>query len=173
MNDDNKTPVGNCTKCGRNAQYNSPALDASSNLVCDNCADKDRSNTIFYSINQFKINGEYEFTGGVVLNGVVVWKDKSAWIEGGSRGTHLTEEEKKLTPTEIAHILNVEFNGNGILRCTGCGTKMKKNEVASYPLFAGVACKECDVKHKQNLENERAKGHVCRMCGQPYGNCCC
>jgi len=170
---DEKTSVGNCSHCGEPAQWNTPAIDTNGNLWCDGCKDKDRTGIFFLTIDQHKVNGSYKFDGGVALNGVIVHADKSTWIEGGSRSTYLSKAEKNLSVNAIAYLLNEEYNVNKIIRCTGCGMKMNINDVASYPLFAGVACKECTVKHKQKLDNERKMGHVCGMCGQPYGNCCC
>lgn len=168
-----KESVGNCTHCGKGAKYNSPGIDPKGNLWCNSCVDKDRSDTLFLSIEQYTQNGLYLYTDGVALNGVIVWKDKSAWVGGGSRGTSLTAEEKKLTPIEIATLLNLEYNVCKLSRCTGCGAKMTKDQIAGYPLFAGVNCVTCWDKHQTKLDNERKGGHVCGRCREPYGNCCC
>jgi len=168
-----KTAVGTCYKCHQSAKWNTPALDEGNNLWCDGCVDSDRSGIMFRSVDQFMEDGFYVFTGGVVLNGIVVWKDKHTWTEGGSRAVHLTKEEKEMDVEEIAEMLNKEHNIDGLTRCTGCGIKMTQDQIAGYPLFAGVVCAPCNEKHKEHLNEERRRGHVCRMCGQPYGNCCC
>ena len=173
ITDDNKTAVGICTHCNKTAQWNTPSLDHKGNLWCDGCVDHDRSGTIFRHINQFKLNDEYEFTGGVSLNGVIVWKDLSTWTEGGSRAVHLTETEKQFHPLAIAIIINDEHNVKGLTRCTGCNTKMTKDEIAGYPLFAGVCCAPCMAKHGKKLDAERKAGHVCGTCGKPYSACYC
>ena len=163
-----------CHHCHKNARWNTPALDDEGNLWCNQCVDNDRTGFLFRSVEQRKTdNGEYVFTGGMCLNGVVVWKDGSTWTDGGNRSVRLTEDEKKLPPMEIALLINEEHNVQGLTRCTGCGVKMTHDQIAGYPLFAGVCCAPCMKKHNEHLNEERRKGHVCGMCHQPYGNCCC
>jgi len=169
----NKIAVPKCYHCKRDAQWNTPALDPKGNLWCNRCVDDDRSGTVFTSVCQFIEDGKYVPTGGVVLNGVVVWEDRSTWTEGGSRAVKLTEEEQKLSPLEIAQLLDKEHNVDGLTRCTGCGVKMTKDQIAGYPLFAGVVCAPCNEKHLASLDAQRKSGQVCRMCRQPYGACCC
>ena len=110
-------------------------------------------------------------------NGVVVWNDgtknTAAWVRGGSTVWPLTKEEEILAPEELYSLIESKWQKGQFYRCTGCGMEMKVQEVAGWPLFAGCACKPCWEKHLGNLEEERKKGHVCRMCGRPYGDCCC
>jgi len=166
-------PIGNCSQCGQTAAWNSPALDEAGNLWCDTCKKNDRTGKVFREVNQFTEDGNYTFDGGVALNGVIVTVDKSAWIEGGSRAVRLTETEKKLDVLEIARLVDQEHNVDGLTRCTGCGVAMTKDQIAGYPLFAGVTCAPCWKKHQEDLETERKNGHVCRMCGKPYSACYC
>jgi hypothetical protein len=168
-----KEKVGNCFHCHREAGWNSPALDPEGNLWCDDCKNNDRSGIQFRTIDQFTKNGNYVFDGGVSFNGVVVWESKMTWSEGGSRSVKLTEAEKEMTPLEIAILIDKEHNIDEITRCTGCGARMKNDEIAGYPLFAGVNCKTCWDKHQQSLESQRKSGYVCPRCREPYNNCCC
>jgi len=165
--------VGKCVKCNVTAQWNTPLLDEDGKLHCETCGKEDRTGMIFRGIKQFTENGQYIHNGSITLNGVVVHDCKATWTNGGSRSVKLTEEEQKLSPMDIAILINDEHNVQGWTRCSSCGLKMKKEEIAGYPLFAGVCCAPCMGKHKQQLEEERKKGYVCRMCGQPYSNCCC
>ena len=173
MNTENIEKVGKCSQCNRDAGWNTPCLDEQDNLWCDGCADKSRDNIMFRGINQFVKDGKFQFTGGVTFNGVVVWKDYSCWTEGGSRACHLTAEEKTKPVDEVARLINQEYNVEKITRCTGCDKKMTKDEIAGYPLFAGVCCSSCMEDHKRHLEEQVNKGHVCGMCRRPYGDCCC
>jgi len=169
----NTTHVGECFLCKKSAAWNSPALDPDGNLWCDACKDDNRRNILFHTVEQRMVNGKYVLDGGVALNGVIVWKDKSCWVEGGSRSVRLTEEEQKMSPIEIAIILNQEYNLNKLTRCTGCGKALQKDEIAGYPLFAGVCCAPCYKKHLDHLETQRKSGHVCGFCGKPYDACYC
>ena len=120
-------------------------------------------------------NGDYIPGKGVSFNGVVVWADRSTWVEGGSRSVTLTAAEKALSVEDIARMLHEEHNVQGLWRCTGkdCGAKMKYEDVAGWPLFAGCCCKPCMDKHAESLKEEVRKGHVCGMCRKPYGACYC
>jgi len=180
-----KVPVGNCFNCKKPAQWNEPGLtwitsnpDDNRRLWCCGCIKADRSGIVFRLIEQLcdpvkEDLQKYTFTGGVAFNGVIVWKDCSTWIQGGSRSVKLTEEEKKLSPIEIARLINEEHNVQGLTRCTGCGTKMTKDQIAGYPLFSGVCCAPCMKKHGEHLQEQKLRGHVCGMCGKPYDACYC
>lgn len=167
------TPVGNCFHCKKDANWNAPALDHDNNVWCNRCVDDDRSGIMFRTIEQRLTDGMVTFTGGVVFNGVVVWIDRTVWTDGGRRSVKLTGNEKSLPVEVIARLLDQEHNIQGLTRCTGCGTKMTQDQIAGYPLFAGVVCAPCNQKHLEHLEGQRKSGHVCRMCGKPYDACCC
>lgn len=173
MNETVTDKVGNCVKCQKPANWNSPCIDHNNNLWCDGCSDADRTSVMFRSVKQFTVNGEYVEDGGVKFNGVIVWKDLSCWVEGGSRAVKLTAEEKKSTPIVVCAIVNYEYNIQKLTRCTGCGVKMTKDEIAGYPLFAGVCCASCMKKHEAAVETERKNGQVCTLCGKPYLMCYC
>lgn len=57
-------------------------------------------------------------------------------------------------------------NGGWNLHCKQCGCNPPK----LVGLFVPHLCESCLAIE---LESERSAGHVCGMCGQPYGNCCC
>ena len=60
-----------------------------------------------------------------------------------------------------------------VRRCSGCGKEMKLEEVAGYPLFAGINCRECWERHCEETEEQRKTGKVCSMCGKPWNDCYC
>lgn len=165
--------VGNCSNCKNSAAWNTPALDSNGHLWCSSCVNKNRNGILFKSVEQHLNESGYIFTNGIVFNGVVVWHDLSTWVEGGRQSVNLTEQEKKLSPIEIAILINTEYNVNGIIRCTGCNAKITNNQVAGYPLFSGVNCAPCWEKHNEHLKNQSARGHVCRRCKNPYDACYC
>lgn len=111
-------------------------------------------------------------------DGITVWAENGvithAWVSDGGKAWFLSDEEKKLAP-EVLHakIKEAWKNGDGVWRCSECGKEMKKEEVAGWPLFAGVACSECWLKHLDHLKEQRRLGQVCRMCNRPYDDCCC
>jgi len=61
----------------------------------------------------------------------------------------------------------------GKFRCTDCHNEFRIDDLGGRPLFAGKVCKLCWEKHLLHLKNEKKEGHICSMCGEPYGNCCC
>ncbi len=111
------------------------------------------------------------------LDNIVIWNDgtknTAAWVDGGSRCWNLTPEEEKMPTAELYNKIKTIWQNGQIYRCTGCNVEIQKEEVAGWPLFAGCACQPCWIKHLASLEEERKKGHVCGMCGKPYGACYC
>ena len=53
------------------------------------------------------------------------------------------------------------------------GFKTVQKIQSTRKLFAGIECPECTKKSDNYAKEEVAKGHVCRLCGQPYSRCCC
>lgn len=166
--------VGFCTKCGHPSDWNTPYIDPKYNLWCNTCASNDRTDVVFRAVEQqLNEQGEVVQTGGLALNGITLNPDKNCWVEGGSRAVPLTEDELKMPHGDLIRLINQEFNVNHITRCTSCTIKMTQDEIGGYPLFAGCVCAPCWAKHLDFMETERRQGHVCRMCHQPYSNCCC
>lgn len=176
-----------CSKCGKDAAWNTPYMDSKGNVWCDTCS-KNSKGVFLMGISQhlrddkfFKLddNGiHYCFNNCVMsihMQRPGVRPSVAVWYEGGIRSYPINEKEydKALfEPLSFLTKLSKEV-AKGHRWCTNCEKKMIKEEVAGYPLFAGVACPACWKKHLEHLEDEKKKGHVCRMCGQPYGNCCC
>lgn len=98
-----------------------------------------------------------------------------AWINGGQTMFPLTTEEKMVAlenPLNMLVAMEATTKA-GMFRCTFCGKVFKESECAGHPLFAGKVCGECWKIHLEKLDDERKRGHVCSLCGQPYSNCCC
>lgn len=111
------------------------------------------------------------------LNDITIYKSDGeptlAYANDGQLIIPLSDEEKKLDPAELLTKLDTEYNQYDKIRCTGCGKLCTHEEIKGYPLFVGAACEPCWQRHLAHLEDQRRKGHVCRMCGKPYDNCCC
>lgn len=188
------TPI--CSVCHKGAAVNTPMVDKDLNIYCDDCA-KDAVGIMLYNINQrLTINGRFEqdMTRLVyVKNSIVLHADVSykgirgeymvckpvftlrCWTNGGQRSWPVSKDERVLALKDVEAYLDLVANyvSCNVVKCTTCGELINKSEVAGYPLFAGVACKSCWAIHQAKLLTEKAAGHVCRMCGEPYGNCCC
>lgn len=83
----------------------------------------------------------------------------------------LHPEDKTRTIADLVEVIEKERKA-GQNRCTSCGCYVSKEE-ANYPLFAGINCPVCWKKHLKKADEERRRGHVCRMCRKPYSFCCC
>ena len=170
--------IGNCVRCGKSAAYNTPYLNPDMMLFCNSCVNADRSGVVFRAIRQhYDDDGDYVFIDEWSMNGVSVsdkYDVRSAYTDGGTRAVKLTEQEKKATPRTLLVCL-VAMREAGYLRCTECDPPhdVKEENVAGYPLFAGTACKKGWKRHQEKVEEERKRGHVCRLCGKPYSNCYC
>lgn len=165
--------VGKCSQCKKDSAWNTPAI-YQGELWCNRCADDDRQDRMFHSIKQHLKDGEVEYTGGVVYNGIVVWVNCSAaWADGGGTAIPITDSEKTMTPELFAIAMDELYNHQHRFRCTSCHVTINDADAGGRPLFAGKVCKPCWEKHKEFLADEVKKGHVCRMCNRPYGDCCC
>jgi hypothetical protein len=176
-----------CSQCGKSAAWNTPCMDSKGNVWCDTCAKNSKgvflmgidqhlrddkffqleTHAIHYCMNNCCISIHMERPG--------VRPSVAVWYEGGSRSYPLDDKEYNkalFDPLSFLTKLSKEV-AKGYRWCTKCGKKMTKEEVAGYPLFAGVACSKCWEAHKEHLTDQKKKGHVCSMCNQPYDNCCC
>ena len=171
--------IGKCSKCDKEAAWNTPHIDGDGNLFCNRCAEE--SPIMLKGISQHTDDqGNYlpDQFGVRTKNHCIVWSNPEyvcAWTDDGGRGYRLTPEEKLLASSDPESLLDKMANMRAAnrYRCTGCGLEMDKSEVHSFPLFAGVACTACGKKHGEQIEHERKTGQVCRMCRQPYSLCCC
>jgi hypothetical protein len=113
-------------------------------------------------------NGDYRYGYSIPMWDVSCWTNDKATFK-------LSEAEKIRAIVDPAEIFNMilRYENLRIFRCTGCGGNFPIELIAGRPLFAGKCCPDCWAKHLEFLEDERKKGHVCSMCRQPYGNCCC
>jgi len=174
-----QTRIGKCSKCGKDAAWNTPHTDDKGNLFCNRCAKE--SPVMLSGIAQWTDDaGNYkpDQFGVRTKNHCTIWtepKHLSAWTDGGRHGYKLTDEEKSLAVSAPESLLDkmIAMRAANRYRCTGCGRDLDKSEVACFPLFAGVACAECGKKHGEAIERERKMGRVCTMCRQPYLLCCC
>jgi len=188
-----------CSVCGKSAQYNTPCIDDEGNIICERCRETLNDGKMRRGIEQHRnVNCMLESDSSMhfFLNkGVISFyynrhvetlgKEKiwifepmysiSAYTDYGRTSFPLNREEKleAIASPKSALLLIDMYDVKRWFRCTTCGKHFTESEVAGRPLFAGKVCKDCWKKHLESLENERKKGHVCRMCGQPYGNCCC
>jgi len=179
--------VGDCSRCGKRADYNTPWVDGEGKLLCDRCGKLEDAipvgATPLQGVEQ-RLNdaGQYAFVPKWCKGGVIAWGKEEpdtlkcrttfAWVKGGMIAVPLTEAERLEHPIKVIGTLIAERDF-GLHRCTGCGRKIVTEEIAGYPLFAGLNCAECWLKHLQHLEEERQTGRVCRSCNQPYSACCC
>ena len=171
------TRVRNCSVCGKNAAYNTPYIDADNNVICERCAES--STVMLKGIEQHTDeNGNYvpsQF-GVFTKDHCTVWTNpQSAWTDDGRRSYRLSNAEKSLLLTDPEAVLNgmIAMRATGNYRCSSCGKDLTEEEVAGFPLFAGVECSECFQKTKEFAENERKHGHICGFCRKPYSECCC
>lgn len=174
--------VGKCTKCNRDAAYNMPHVDPDGNLLCDGCSYE--SEVMVTGVSQFldddgnlqpKRRSESYRKLGCTIS---VYQEKSgpsksAWTDRGRRAFKMSSEEWDAPYEEILDRL-IAIRENGFLRCNSgdCRVELPEDQM-KFPLFAGVACPSCWEKHKAKLAQQRKDGKVCRMCRQPWGNCCC
>lgn len=169
--------VGTCSKCGGRADVNTPCLAPGGKLLCDQCANKDRSNRILRGVEQHRDRGgRCVKVNRFMLNGSIVGDyggDIHAYLGNGHTAFPLTDEEKKLSPVTMLKRMNKEYVAKGKYRCTDCSKDITEAEVAGRPLFAGICCADCWKKHQAHLEDQRRRGAVCSMCHRPYDDCAC
>ena len=177
----NHVPVGQCTLCGRSAQVNVPKLNSDNGqLICDHCGDSMVLNVVLIGIEQFKADdGEYQLCQQrqvYQLNSNIVYlkPDDSvdcAWTDSGRTAFTLHDDEKLLSVIELFDLMDRQCDDDNY-RCSSCG-KDFTGQPSGYPLFAGVSCPDCWIKHQEHLKEQKRKGQVCTMCRQPYDACCC
>lgn len=168
--------IGNCSECGNDAAWNTPCITEDGDVLCNTCAYE--SKEVVQGIEQYKENGEYVRVNKWFRQGAVVWNWNNyvaAWYDKGSRRYYMSQEEQDVVKTSPEVILDqiVNMRRDKVERCSSCGIHMAEHEVAGYPLFAGVACSPCYKEHREATEEQRRKGHVCRMCRKPWNDCCC
>jgi len=180
--------IGNCTICGRNAGFNTPKLRSDNGqLVCDTCGDsglKELNDIVLIGVDQLlddngEIVAETHDWETYQLNDIVIWlnketgKPESAWTDNGRRCFSFSDDEKLLDFCELEWF---DFIARRVdeshYRCSGC-KKDFEGKPAGYPLFAGVVCPDCNGKHKQHIADQVKQGHICLVCGKPYGYCYC
>ena len=196
MNELKKLTEIRCMECGKVSGSLWASKDLS-RVYCRECADRkelliqvdryigdcDRPTPTSFSMG----GGSYKF-GQVVMhvneayygiNGQRVscgYMTYVCWVNDGMQMWPLSEEElNRLRCGEIGQVMaNINMLSNaGIVRCTRCNKQMRKEEVAGYPLFAGVNCSECWEKHCEETEQQRRDGKVCGLCGKPWNDCYC
>lgn len=169
--------VGKCSQCGNPADCNSPAIDDAGNLWCNDCAIKDNTGQILWGVKQVTDeNGEYISDNKYFSNGIILWDLNDgfrAWAEGGHIAIPILDVEEGLDPIFLLAVLKTLYVERKKIRCTGCGTIINRADIAGRPLFAGAHCKDCWEQHQKETEEQRKRGYVCGMCGQPYNLCCC
>jgi len=110
-------------------------------------------------------------------NGIVIFEEDEklvhAWVDGGAHEWFIYPQERSLPPESMAGIMTNLWQNGKYYRCSSCGKLMAKENVASWPLFAGVACDVCTVNYQKHLDEQRRMGYVCRFCGKPFDVCCC
>lgn len=174
--------IGKCTKCNKDAGYNIPHVDPDGNLLCDGCSYE--SEVMVTGVSQFldedgnlqpKERSESYRRMGCTIS---IYHEKggpskSAWTDRGGRAFDMSDEERNAEPGWTLGVM-IAMREAGILRCNGgdCRVELPEDQMEFY-LFAGVACPPCWEKHKAKLAQQRKDGKVCRMCRQPWGNCCC
>lgn len=158
-----------CIKCGKEARWNTPALDDQGNIYCPNCADKSKALLVGVDQHTLEPNGTWYKDGGVVWfeNGEI----SCAWLEGGSQSVPVHFGEKIMPPEAFLDMILHERD-SGKFRCSSCADTFYLPP-AGRPLFAGINCPKCWEKHLEYVEKERKSGRVCSLCHQPYSNCCC
>ena len=101
--------------------------------------------------------------------------DAYAYTDGGSisfKLNHFTNSMALYNPEMILDMMwEIEYTNRFV--CTSCGYIFSKDKIGGYPLFAGRVCPDCWKEHLIKLDDEVKKGHVCRNCRRPYGDCCC
>ena len=182
-----------CHKCGKPIVYD-PYSDKHLHIYHEQCIPAD---TMLIQVNQWSTKRDYKVDFGrlryryneVVIHcdtiyqgiqGVLMWAEPKyhfhCWYKGGQTSYPIDAEQIEAIRKDGIEAFMKWLDRrtkSGLIKCTACGRQMHETDVAGRPLFAGVNCADCWKKHQEHLELEKKKGHVCRMCGQPYGNCCC
>lgn len=169
--------VGKCSVCGKDAAWNTPAIDENNNLYCNNCAYKSKKMLVGVS-QSLDENGNYELDnkGTRYKNNCVLWIDEPcAWTNRGGVSFILRKDEKVLANQDPEKVLDLMANmvSKNETRCTKCGKDIKSNDKRMRILFAGVLCEDCIPEYNKMVQHQRDTGQVCSMCRQPYALCCC
>lgn len=170
--------VGKCSKCGRDATYNTPHVNPNGVLFCNHCAYE--SPLMLKGVGQhLNDDGSYQedSMGCFTKNhcSISLKHGVSGWTDDGLRRYKLTEIDKAIATENPEQILDemIELRASGRYRCSDCGIEMREDEVGAFPLFAGVICKECAIAYNERIAEERREGKICGMCKQPLSLCCC
>jgi hypothetical protein len=169
--------VGKCSVCGKDAAWNTPHIDEDNNLYCNRCAYD--STIMLTGINQYMKYGKYvvDSAGHYTKNHctVCIKRGVYGWTDSGRYSYFMNDNTKEIAEKDPEFVIDtmILMRSLDMFRCSDCGMMMHRTDVASFPLFAGVLCKKCNVGYTQKIENERKTGHVCMRCIQPYSLCCC
>jgi hypothetical protein len=185
-----------CSKCGKSAAWNTPVWDKSGNIFCARCAE-DIEDTLLYGIEQHRDSRGYVHSSTrslkYVKNGIVLHADLIytavkgeryyykpnyffvCWSNYGRTSWKMSAFDNEMCSNNVEKFLDYvhETISKGLFKCSSCGELFPKEEIAGYPLFSGINCKNCYDIHLKNLDEQRKSGRVCSICGQPYGNCSC
>ena len=169
--------VGKCSVCGKDAAWNTPAIDENNNLYCNNCAYKSKKMLVGVS-QSLDENGNYELDnkGTRYKNNCVLWiGEPYAWTNRGGVSFILRKDEKVLANQDPEKVLDLMANmvSKNETRCTKCGKDIKSNDKRMRILFAGVLCEDCIPEYNKMVKHQRDTGQVCSRCRQPYALCCC
>lgn len=162
-----------CDNCGNGAKYNTPHRHPDGRLFCERCA-HETTGVRMVGLNQSTLepNNVYCEDGIIIWYG---WQDKhyEAWINGGSVGFPITDSEwAECTLDELFELIK-GMQREGKWRCTACKRDFGSDTGHKTKLFAGRLCPGCHTKYLEQIEEEKREGHVCTMCGKPYGACYC
>jgi hypothetical protein len=162
--------ITTCTRCSKDIVFsNDLYTDKDSKSVCGTCVESTPGELFSADINKYTI--------GYEKDSVVVWvtrktnKVESLWLQNGSHSIPVTDEIKERDWKEVLEGLIIEVK-SGISHCTACN-KTCTNDELNWTNFAGHVCSECYDEFQENVKSEKARGHVCSMCGTPYSKCCC
>ena len=169
--------VGKCSVCGRDAAWNTPAIDKQGNLYCNDCAYL--SNEMLTGVSQsLDDDGKYKLHHSDTKykkHCVLHVDEQCAWTDDGNIAFILREDEKILAYEYPAKVLDImiEMRSKNEFRCTKCGKDIKSTDKKLKILFAGILCKDCIYEYAKMVQRQRNTGQVCSMCWQPYALCCC
>ena len=164
----------NCSKCGKNAKWNTPAKTKEGDILCQTCAYK--SKDIVQGIDQLTL----EYINIFIKNNIVIWHHRTdnvacggvtIWYNGGGTSFPVHEHELTLFVPELFDIVESTLN-KGNVRCTRCKSEISLKS-ASGKLFAGIECAKCAKQSTKCAELEIKNGNICGMCRKPYSRCYC
>ena len=167
--------IEKCHICDEKADVGTPYIDSNSKLYCHVCA-KETEGKFLIGIKQWTDEkGDYITIPSYFQDGVVIifYNDKpSVWYESGLRSFYLTKNEREnFSVSETINKIK-DMRRNNLHRCSSCGEYFSE-ELANFPLFAGVNCPDCWEKHLERIEKDKQTGNVCSKCRKPRSICCC